>query len=48
MFASTSLNGVIGHAVILHGNPDDLTSQPSGNAGPRIGAGVIGVAQIKK
>jgi len=33
-------NSVVGHAVILHGNPDDLTTQPSGNAGPRIGCGV--------
>ena len=34
-------NSVVGHAVILHGNPDDLTSQPSGNAGPRIACGVV-------
>jgi len=32
---------VVDHAVILHGNPDDLTSQPSGNAGPRIACGVV-------
>ena len=34
-------NAVAGHAVVLHGNPDDLVSQPAGNAGPRIGCGVV-------
>ncbi|HKR62719.1 MAG TPA: superoxide dismutase family protein [Thermoanaerobaculia bacterium] len=37
-------NSVVGHAIILHGNPDDLATQPSGNAGPRI---ACGVAQMK-
>jgi Cu-Zn family superoxide dismutase len=37
-------NSVVGHALILHGNPDDLTTQPSGNAGPRI---ACGIAQMK-
>jgi Cu-Zn family superoxide dismutase len=32
---------IVGHAVIVHANADDLTSQPSGNAGPRVGCGVI-------
>ena len=31
----------VGHAVVLHGNPDDLTSQPAGNAGPRIACGIV-------
>jgi len=41
-----SLNGphtIIGRAIIIHADPDDLTSQPSGNAGARIGCGVIGI-----
>jgi Cu-Zn family superoxide dismutase len=38
-------DGVIGHAVIVHSNPDDLKTQPTGNAGGRVGCGVIGVAK---
>ncbi len=32
---------VLGKAVIVHADPDDYTSQPSGNAGKRIACGVI-------
>lgn len=35
---------ILGRAVIVHANPDDF-SQPVGNAGGRIGCGVIGVAK---
>lgn len=34
-------NSIIGKGVIVHANPDDLKSQPAGNAGPRLACGVI-------
>jgi superoxide dismutase, Cu-Zn family len=40
-------NSIIGRSVILHADPDDLKSQPSGNAGARVGCGVIGIADPK-
>lgn len=38
-------NPVIGRSVIVHVKADDLKSQPTGDAGGRIGCGVIGVAK---
>jgi Cu-Zn family superoxide dismutase len=34
-------NSVIGRGLIVHRDPDDYTTQPTGNAGPRPGCGVI-------
>jgi len=46
-----SLNGahsIIGRSVIVHAKPDDFTTQnPPGNAGDRIGCGVIGIGDPK-
>jgi superoxide dismutase, Cu-Zn family len=36
---------IIGRGVVLHADPDDLKTQPTGNAGARIAVGVIGVAK---
>lgn len=37
-------NSIMGRGVVIHGGEDDFESQPSGDAGPRLGCGVIGVA----
>lgn len=36
-----SVNEIIGRTVIIHSNPDDFTTQPSGNAGKKIACGEI-------
>lgn len=38
------LNGnesIVNYSVVIHADPDDYVSQPSGNAGSRIGCGII-------
>lgn len=37
---------IIGRAVIIHLNPDDFTTQPSGNAGPKIACGVVAARAV--
>lgn len=36
-----SLFDADGSSIVVHANPDDQVSQPSGNSGPRIACGVI-------
>lgn len=36
-----NVSDVIGRTVIIHSNPDDFTTQPSGNAGTKIACGII-------
>lgn len=38
-------HSIIGRSLIVHAAPDDLKSQPAGNAGARIACGVIGIAK---
>lgn len=38
-------HSILGRAVVVHEQADDLTSQPVGNAGARVLCGVIGVAK---
>jgi Cu-Zn family superoxide dismutase len=36
-----SLQDADGSALVIHADPDDLTTDPSGNSGDRIACGVI-------
>lgn len=35
---------ILGRGIVINADPDDLTTQPSGNAGKRIVCGIIGAA----
>jgi len=32
---------ILGRGVVIHAQPDDFTTQPAGNSGPRVACGVI-------
>lgn len=38
---SDATRNVVGKSIIIHSGVDDYTTQPTGNAGPRIGCGAI-------
>jgi Cu-Zn family superoxide dismutase len=37
------VSDIIGKSVIVHQNPDDYRSQPAGNAGKRLGCGIVNI-----
>lgn len=37
----SSANDIVGKGLIVHRDPDDFTTQPAGNAGPRLACAVI-------
>lgn len=41
VFDSFSISEIIGGSIIIHKNPDDFMTQPSGNSGERIACGII-------
>jgi Cu-Zn family superoxide dismutase len=41
IISSDSTKNILDKAIIVHGGKDDFTTQPTGNAGSRIGCGVI-------
>lgn len=34
---------IVGHAIVVHAEPDDLVTQPAGNSGARVACGVIAI-----
>ncbi len=45
MITLSGPHSIIGRGLIVHAKADDLKSQPTGDAGGRVGQGVIGVAK---
>jgi Cu-Zn family superoxide dismutase len=41
VMVGSGTTSVVNRAVVVHADPDDLNSQPSGNAGKRVGCGVV-------
>ena len=47
MITLSGSHSVIGRSVIIHAKADDMKTQPTGDAGDRVGCGTIGIADPK-
>jgi Cu-Zn family superoxide dismutase len=45
LLALSGPHSIVGRAVIVHAEPDDMRSQPTGAAGARVACGVIGITR---
>ncbi len=45
LMTMSGARSIIGRGIIVHEKPDDLKSQPVGDAGARVACGVIGIAK---
>jgi len=45
MIALAGAHSIVGRTVMLHEKADDLKTDPAGDAGARIGVGVVGIAK---
>lgn len=43
----TGVNSILGRSVIIKEKADDFTTQPSGGAGKRLAAGIIGISLLQ-
>jgi superoxide dismutase, Cu-Zn family len=43
----TGDSNIVGRSLIVHRDPDDFTTQPTGNAGPRLACAVISLPQSR-
>ncbi|HEX7054869.1 MAG TPA: superoxide dismutase family protein [Burkholderiales bacterium] len=41
VLAGLSVSGIVGRGLIVHADPDDYRTQPTGNSGARVACGVI-------
>lgn len=47
VIAFEGMFSILGRSVVVHAEEDDLSTQPAGDAGPRVACGTIGIAGLR-